>query len=255
MTQGRTTMRMSRVYIDGYDMSGYSRSYGPLSTVFEEGLDDALTVNVKGAMLGSANVSFGALNGLFDNTATSGLHVIMQGAGAQRTISATLGIQAIPAAGDPVFAGQFMQLGYYGGPNDNPVTATIPFGNTSSIAANLGYASPWGILLLPNSTKTAANTAVGIDCLAGTTKGGYMVYHALAGNGTAAIKVQHSTTTNLDGSFSDLLSTGTIDLTNPTAGIVALANPATVGRYLRWQIALGTATTLTFVLSFHRNYI
>jgi hypothetical protein len=89
-----------------------------------------------------------------------------------------------------------------------------------------------------------------------------MVYHVTAaagtGNITGAIKVQHCSTA--DGTFVDLLSTGTINLGSggvyaPAYGIVALANPTTVESYTRWQLVFTLATSVTFVLSFHRNTI
>lgn len=253
MTTGRTTLNNWRVYMDGYDMSGYSRSFGPLACTFDEGIDDAVTLTVKAGLVGNANISFGTLNGLFDNTATSGLHVIANTPGVNRNVMLAAGIQAAPANNDPVFCGQFNQLGYYAEPDNNPVYASLPFGGARSGAACLGY-KPWGSLLLAPATKTAANTATGLDQLASSAKGGWMMYQVFAGNGTAALKIQHAST-NSDGSFADLLSSGTIDCSNPTSGAVALASGTTVNRYVRWQIALGTATTVTFAIAFIRGTI
>lgn len=252
MATGRTHIRFSRVYIDGYDMSGYSRSFGPLDCTFEEGTDDALTLNVKAMLPGNAVVSPGPLNGLFDNTATSGLHVIANGADATRSCMYAIGIRAVPADNDPVFAGKFMQPAYLANPTENPITATIPLNNSSYLAENLAYARPWGVLLHASAAATAANSSTGLDQTAQTTAGGWMMYQVFSGNGTATIKVQDAST-NLDGSFGDLLSSGVIDCSSPTADIVALATNATVERYVRWQIVLGTATTVTFALSWHRG--
>ena len=251
MATGRTHSRFSRVYIDGYDMSGYSRSWGTLSCTFEEGIDDALNYNVKAVMPGMANVSMGPLNGLFDNTATSGLHVIMNGAGALRNVMVPIGIRAVPADNDPVFAGQFIQGAYQGG-NENPVTATIPLNNADYLSSNLQYVRPWGALLHASAAETAANSDTGLDQAAQTTAGGWMMYQVFAGDGNAAIKVQDADT-NLDGSFGDLLTSGNIDCSSPTSGVISLASTATVERYVRWQVALDTATTVTFALSFHRG--
>lgn len=253
MATGRTTLNNWRVYIDGYDMSGYSRSFGPLACTFDEGIDDAVTLTVKASMVGNANVTMGTLNGLFDNTATSGLHVIGKSAGGNRNVMVAAGIQAAPVNNDPVFCGQFNQLGYSAEPDNTPVYASIPFGGARAGASCLGY-KPWGALVLAKSTKTAANTATGLDQLASSTKGGWMAYQVFAGNGTAALKVQHAST-NSDGSFSDLLSSGTINCAAPISGAVALANTATVNRYIRWQIALGTASSVTISIAFMRGTI
>lgn len=252
MATGRITIFNSRVYIDGYDMSGYSRTYGPIACTFDEGVDDAITLPVKQTIPGNAVVSIGTLNGLFDNTATSGLHVIMEGAGVNRNVMIPFGIQAAPANNDPVFCGKFHQLGYAGEPDNNPVYASIPFGGTANNAENAAYARPWGVLLHAKTARTAANTATGLDQTAQTTKGGFMMYQIFSRDGTVAIKVQDAST-NSDGSFTDLLTSGTISGSGVTSGIVALAKTATVKRYVRWQIALGTATTVTFALAFIRG--
>jgi hypothetical protein len=250
---GRTVLKYSRVYIDGYDMSGYSRNFGPLKCEYEEAMDDAVTLAVKAFLNGQASIGLGTLNGLFDNTATSGLHVVMNGAGGKRNVMIPIGIQAVPAMGDPVFGGQFLQTAYTAGPSNNPVTASIPFANTAVTASNLTYANPWGVLLNALSARTAANTSTGVDEVAQTTRGGWMMYQVTAGNGTATIKVQDAST-NSNGSFADLLSSGSINCAAPISGVVALANTATVKRYTRWQIALGTATTVTFALAFFRSF-
>lgn len=252
MATGRTVLRNWRAYVDGYDISGYTRSFGPLACTYEEGVDDAVTLTVKATMPGNATVMMGTLNGLFDNTATSGIHAVMKGAGVTRNVMLACGIQTAPINNDPVFCGKFTQLGYYGEPDNNPVYASIPFGNTTDGAGNTAYARPWGVLLHAKAAETAANTATGLDQTAQTTKGGYMMYQVFSGNGTATIKVQDAST-NSDGSFTDLLSSGSLDFSTPKSGIVALAKTATVKRYVRFQIAFGTATTVTFALAFSRG--
>ncbi|MBW2674611.1 MAG: hypothetical protein JRD89_14570, partial [Deltaproteobacteria bacterium] len=87
-----------------------------------------------------------------------------------------------------------------------------------------------------------------------TTTGGYMVYHAFASNGTATLKTQDASVDS-DGDYGDLLTSGVIDPSAaPKYGVVELGVLATVKQFTRWQIVLGTATTVTFVLSFHRGY-
>lgn len=253
MATGRTTLYNYRIYIDGYDMSGYSRNFGPLACTFDEGIDDAITLSVKSTLPGQASISMGTLNGLFDNTATSGLHVIMNTPGVERNVMIPVGIRTAPVDNDPVFVGQFRQSGYYGDPDNNPVYASIPFSaSESATGTGLVYARPWGTLLLAKAAKTAANTATGLDQMAATALGGYMMYQVFAGNGTATIKVQDAAV-NADGSFADLLSSGSINCATPQSGIVALSKTATVRRYIRWQIALGTATSVTFALAFVRG--
>ena len=165
-----------------------------------------------------------------------------------------VGIQAEPAQGDPVFMGQFEQKGF-GKEINTGVYLNIPFEQSSIRGTTLAYDNPWGRLLRPKTATTAANTAVGIDDYgAATAFGGYMTYQVFAGNGTATIKVQHAAANN-DGSFADLggATSGEIDCSAVKYGIVATtARTTAVNQYLRWQIALGTATSVTFALGFHR---
>lgn len=264
MTTGRTVLRFWRVYCDGYDLSGQARTIGPLETTFDEGMDDAMSNPIKGVLPGQAVVKVGTLNGIFNNTATSGIHAAMSGyAGTDRVVSVALGIQAAPAEGDPVFAGQFEQLGYAGKGDEPIATVSVPFGNSSALSGNLYYAQPWGILLHALSAATAVNTANGYGGDGQTTKGGWMAYHVstAAGSGamTATIKVQDCATAG--GTYSDLLSSGSLSLgssgtfSGPIGGIVALTPTATVESYTRWQIVLTLATSVTFAVSFHRGYL
>lgn len=255
---GRTTLNNMRVYVDGYDMSGYARNIGPLACAFEEGVIDTLNLTVKQTMVGNGNVSVGTMNGVLDNTATSGILAAMEPKiGTVCEVMVPFGIQAAPVNNDPVFCGQFELMGFQAGPSDNPITVTMPFGNTSARGNSMLYCRPWGVLLHALAAATGANDQPGLDQGAGTTKGGYMMYQvtAAAGTGdkTAAIKVQHSTTTNLDGSFTDLITSGTVNCAAGLSGVVALAPTATVGQYVRWQIALGTASSVTFALAFIRG--
>jgi len=135
----------------------------------------------------------------------------------------------------------------------------MTFDLPSVTATTLAYPNPWGHLLRSTAAAvTAVNSSTGIDddgiTAAATAFGGYMLYQVIAGDGTATIKVQHAAA-NLDGSFADLggCTTGVIDCSTPKYGIVATtAKTTTVNRYLRWQVVLGTASTLTFALAFHR---
>ena len=261
MATGRTHPRWVRAYIDGYDMSGYSRSVGLLGWNFVEAdLTVTMSDAVKGYLPGQANISFAALNGVFDNTVTSGLHVIASSIQSERVVMIPIGIRAAPAVGDPVFCGQFVQLGYNALEEGNAVVANIPFGPWES--ANLiDFSKPWGNMLLAKVAKTAANSSgTGVDQTGGlTTWGGFMCYQvftASAAGHTATIKVQHSTE-EVDGSYADLggCTTGVIDVgTAPVSDIVATtATTTTVNQFLRWQVTLGTATSVTLALAFMRG--
>jgi len=254
---GRTTLKNYRIYVDGRDMSGYSRSFGPLACTFEEGMDDSIDKDVKAVTLGNATVGMGTLNGIYDNTASVGIHAHLQTAGVERTVLIGIGIQTPPVNNDIAFMGTFNQTGYEVGASDNPITVSIPFANTHFGADNLYYARPWGVLLWALAAQTAANSSAGLDQLAQTTLGGYMCYQITAaaggGNMTATIKVQDASI-NTDGNFGDLISSGVINCVGGgVSGIVQLAPTATVKQFVRPQILLGTATSVTVALAFVRG--
>jgi hypothetical protein len=259
MATGRTAAKHTRVYAGGVDLSGYTRSIGPLSVEFDEASLVALTDGARGVLPDIGKIGVGTLNGVFDNTVTSGLHVLMNGAGAMRTMLVAIGIRAAPAQGDPAFLGEFEQKAYMGDQDGGAVVATIPFEGWSARSASLLYGKPWGTLLHALATTSAANTAVGVDDYGASppSKGGYLVYQisAYSGTGSAVITVQDADT-NADGSFALLsgATSGSIAHTAmPCAGMVALSPTAAVRRYLRWQLSLTTLASIDFALAFVRG--
>jgi len=256
MATGRTLKRWARVYIDGYDMSGYTREIGPLGVTYDEVEQLALSDGVKGALPNHPEISIGTLNGLFDNTATSGIHAVLGSAGVSRDVLIAMGIRAVPAAGDPVFMGAFNHNGYQIAPSGGDIALTVPFGKTSPAEAML-YEKPWGVLLHASGEEEGANSAAGIDDYGdATAAGGFMMCHILdvTGEGTVTITVEEADT-NTDESFDTLTSATTGAIAHgsvPYSCIIQLGKTAAVKRYLRWQMALDTITAATFVLGFMR---
>lgn len=249
---GRTVSKHVRVYAGGYDVSGYSREIGPLLWEFEPAEVVTFADAVKGALPNHCIVNPGTLNGVMDATATVGLHVIASTV-ARRIITVAIGDRAAPAAGVPVYCGEFNQMAYQAA-GDGIVTVTAPF-SFAVDGTTLVYPKPWGVLLHALGAETGASTATGFDNESGgaTTFGGFFVYHVTAGDGTATLSVDDSAD---NAAFSALggATSGSIDFSTRTSGLVALSRQATVRRYLRFQIALGTATTVTFVSSFVRMF-
>lgn len=253
MATGRTVEHWMRVYVDGFDMSGQARSLKPLQIEYGEANLTALADTVKGYLRTHPQVNCGVLNAVFDNTASTGIHNALRTAGDARTVLAALGIRGAPADGDPTFGGVFEQGAYQAVDDGGALTVTLPFLGWAVDAASLLYASPWGTLLHALAAATAANTGTGHDnpTAGATTNGGYLVYQVTEGDGTATLSVDDSAD---NAAFSALsgATTGSINCATRQHGIVAIGNTATVRRYLRWQIALGTAATVTFAASFHR---
>jgi hypothetical protein len=254
---GRTLKRWARMYVDGYDMSGYTREIGPLAWTYDEVEQVALMDAVRGALPDHPEISIGTLNGIFDNTAISGIHAVLGSAGVSRDVLVALGIQAAPAEGDPVFIGAYNQLAYQVAPSGGDVALTVPFGKTSPAEALL-YEQPWGVLLHENSAEADVNAATGIDDAgASSSAGGYLMYHILdvEGTGDVTIKIEEADT-NTDISFGDLTDATSGEIAHtaiPCSGIVQLGKTADIKQYLRWQIVLDGITSCTFVLGFVRG--
>lgn len=259
----RTHNKHLRVFVDGVDISGYSRSVGALNWVFDAEPDAAITDAVKNILIGKCDIQAGPISAFLDND-TAGLYVLAGKAGAgtgTRNLMISIGANAAPAKGDNVFAWKMEQTDYSVEQGSGFVAVNIPFGGSSS-QGTLVYKKPWGHLLLPKTdlTSAATNTATGIDDLgASSALGGIFVYHVLTSNGTLTLTAEDAAT-NVDGDFvtstldtvatSGLLTTAAV---TPKHGMIALATDRAVLRYLRWQIVWGTATTATVTVAFIRN--
>ena len=251
---GRTLDQWLRFYMDGYDLSGYTRSVGPLILKFEE--HEATCPpgdEVKGYLVGKADISFGPFNGVLDPV-TGGLHDIAKGAGVSRVVMIPIGIQDIPAMGNWVFCGRFQQ-GAYQAAGEEVVTVNLPF-EAWDTANLINFNNPWGRLLHAKGAETAVNSSNNqVDHGGQSQKGGYFVYMLFSSNGTVTLSVDdsanNSSWTPLSGATSGSIN-GSV---TPVAGIVPLGVTATVRQYLRWQLAFGTATTATFASAFVRGYV
>ena len=260
---GRTLFKFSRVYLGGYDVSGYTRAYGPLTWEFDPVDLTTLTDPVKGYLPGNCNISIANVNAVMDAATASQLYGSMRfgvASNTARVVTVAIGDRAAPTQGDPCFNGYFQQDGFNAAEDAGAIVVNIPFG--AWYAADMEvYRRPWGRVLNANVDRTAVNATTGaatVDDAASTAFGGYMVYHVTAMTAdpsTATIKVQHAAAPAAEGDFNDLggCTTGLISLSAGMAGILPTTLPTTtVQRYLRWQIVLGTATHVQFVLSFVR---
>lgn len=250
----RTHIKHCRAYVDGVDLSGYSRNIGPLEWTFDAEPDATWTDAAKNIVMGQCEIKAGALNAVLDNDA-AGLFALAKAASGTRNLLFAIGRNAPPAAGDPCFAWQFEQVNYSVEQGNGFVSANVPFGG-ASYASTLTYKKPWGFLLHASGAETAVNTATGQDDNAGPSSlGGIFIYHLLASNGTVTLKAQDAAT-NSNVSFTDLTgaTSGSIDASvSPKHGMAALGTTAAIQRYTRWQLVFGTATTATFVMALIRN--
>ena len=258
MATGRPRPKDLRVYIGGFDLNAYTMTIGPLAEVFAHDSQAALADAINGGYSGQSTTSVGTLNGFFDNTATSGLHVLHEaGSGSAHIISVAIGIRAAPVDGDPAFLGSWLQNSYQVSGEGVTVPATIEFGDSDITAAHVPYSTSWGFVSHASGAETAVNGATGLDDNgASSAFGGFAVLHGLAGNGTATVSIEHSAV-NADGNFDstgDIIAFSEVDFSTPFSAIaVAATTTTTINRYTRWQVSLNTATTLTFVVTMVRG--
>lgn len=251
----RTHQKHVRAYVDGLDMSGYSRQVGALSWMFAAEPDASFTDGSKNILIGQPEINAGTLNTFMDNTAAVSPHVNLNTGTGTRNVMVAIGANAAPVAGDPVFAWKFEQSAYSVEQGSGFVTVSIPIG-AASYASTLTYSKPWGVLLAPMAARTAASTATGIDDIgAASALGGIFVYHASSSDGTFTLTAEEASS-NLNASFAAITgaTSGSIDASvTPKSGMIALSATAAIKRYLRFQLALGTASTVTFTSAFIRN--
>ena len=258
MARGRSIPQYERVYISGYDMSGYSSDAGERGVEYAENETFCFTDAITGVLNGAPKVNFGPLNGVFDNTATVGLHArATAGAGSLVYVTHARGVLAAPAIGDDAFCAP-MYLKSYKTPAKGAgiVTATLEF-TAPDAASGLTYDEFFGALLHPWGSETGANSAnTNHNNGAATAAGGWLMYqiYSITGTGTVTISVDDSANGTSWSALSGATSGAIATASAPVAGIVQLATTATVRQYLRWQIAFGgSASACTFVLSFMRG--
>ena len=253
---GRTALRFSKVFYAGYDLTGYARDWGEIGTEAEE--VDMTTIGdaVGGALAGKFKSFAGPVNGVLDNTAVVGAHTILATlTDTKQIITVGLGDRAALAQGDVCFNAEPWQNSYRGVEEAGAVNYNLTLSPEAITAASLQKQTGWGLILNANAARTGVNAASGVDhpTQAATAFGGTLVYQVTAGNGTATLSVDDSADNAAFAALSGATS-GSINCAVVSAGVVAISRTATVRRYLRWQIVFGTATTVTFVTAFCRNY-
>ena len=248
----RTNIKHARIYVNGYDLSGYVRDAGTLSWLYDAVPDACITDEVKNVLLGQPSISLGPLNAVLDGDA-AGLFTAFKDPGVFRYATVALGQLAAPVAGDPFFSWYLAQKDFSHVEGGGFVSVNLTF--DAGGAGFSTYGKPWGLNIHPKGAETAVNTAIGIDSgIVSSALGGIFVYHLFSSNGTITLKAQDAAT-NSDASFADITgaTSGIIDAsTTPKGAMVALGVTQTIRRYLRWNLTLGTATTATFWLGLIR---
>ena len=229
-------------------MSGYTRDAGTLSHVYDAIQDACLTDSVKNVLLGQPTITCGPINATFDNTATSGMHVLHATPEGQDYVCVAIGAGAAPAAGNPFFAWYLYQKSYNAVEGNGFLSATLEYEPSTGFVT---YGKPWGTIILPLTAKSAANSANnGVDNTAETTNGGIFYYHATGGDdSTITLTLEDSDDNGSTDAWAAVTgaTSGVINpVTTPAVGMVNLAVDQTIKRYVRWQLDItGGATAVS----------
>ena len=253
---GRTVSKYNRLYLGnstiGLDLSCNTMSVGEAGIDFDIDEQAAYCWEVKGGLPDWGNLTLGPVN-MSLNAGTAELHDAMVALeGSQVSACLAIGIREAPTYGSPAFLWQGSLKSYQSAPAGGMVMATATLSGDYA-ASPLQYSKPWGVVVHPLGTETAAgNSATAgtiIDNGAATTGGGYLFYSITALDGNIdPVLLEDSADAE---TWTTLVSQS--GLSAPAAGIIQLAPGSTVKRYLRWQISFDTATTATFFLAFVRG--
>jgi hypothetical protein len=251
----RLNPKYTRVYANGYDISGTARNIGTVGIEMEDTPAAAYSDAVMNTILGKGSVKCGPLNAFLSPSAAIGLHELMSAGNIVQNIMIAFGTIAEPTVGMPVFAWTMQQASYTSG-GEGIVGVNVNFPN-ASYSTIKGYENPFGLLVHAKGDEIGANIAIGtIDNTAPSALGGIFAWQVFSSDGTCTVSIDDSATNLNNAAFAALsgATSGEVDATTtPASGMVALAKTATVRRYLRWQLALNSATTVNFSLAFIRG--
>ena len=118
---GRTVSKFTRMYVDGYDLSGYSRSAPVMQWGFQPSRWMSIVDEAMGALPGQASIGLGTYNGILDNT-DGGMHSALKDSDTVRDVMIPIGDRAAPVAGNPCFCAQVTQNSYKAQPSGGMIT-------------------------------------------------------------------------------------------------------------------------------------
>jgi hypothetical protein len=251
----RLNPKYTRVYANGYDISGTARNYGTVGTKIKLPTGAAYSDAIENTIPGGANIVCGPINAFLSPSEDIGLHELLKAGNIVTDIMVAEASITEPAVGAPVFVWT-MQEAEYTANDDEIVGVNVVFPDASYTTVK-GYDNPFGLLVHAKGAETGANEAIGtIDNTAPSALGGIFAWQVFSSNGTCTVSIDDSATNLNNAAFAALsgATSGEVDATTtPASGMVALSKTATVRRYLRWQLALNSATTVTFALAFIRG--
>jgi hypothetical protein len=242
---GKETGLGDNFYSDGYNLSGDVNSITIASPM---AVDDGVTGIDKSAV---------ERLGLHRDGAMEWVVLMNPAAGQAHPVVSALPTSDVVASyfrgttlGNPVASLVGKQIDY----NLNRADSGALRGNVQALANSFGL--EWGrSLTAGRRTDSAATNGASIDTTASADFGAQAYLHVFAFTGTdVTVKIQDSAD---DSSFADVASLGFTQVTSaPTSQRIAIANTATVRRYVRAvTVTTGGFTSVTFAVMINKNEI
>lgn len=232
-----------RLWVGGYNLSGDIGSIGRIAggPAALEMTDITESAHERQGGLRDGGIDFTS----YFNPASSRAHPVL--GALPRTdviVSAATGV----LVGSPVASCQAVQVGYDGNRgNDGSFTFNVATNSD-------GYGIEWGELLTAGdrTDSSATATGTGLDGTASTSFGAQFYLHLSAFTGTSVIVKMQDSADNA--TFADITGAAFTSATAIGGQRIALANTATVRRYVR-VATTGTFTVATFAVNMVRNSI
>lgn len=247
MAAGKNKLtRYMRIYVGGYDLSGDARTFDSLDCTYGEqdmsGWNDQVRKSLADQVL---SVGIRGFQALMNDTANSGAFTLLKTPTGvtSKQVSILFGGGAVPAAGDPSYALNGVDL------QDSIALDGKAYIVRADFVPNPGYVlgKPWGKVLMPSTSLTDTTNGTSINNGASSAKGGHANLHILAtASGNFEFKIQHSAN-NVDWA-----TLGTVFTANGSAITSEhKAFTGTVNQYVRF-VATRTGGTCTAVCVFAR---
>jgi len=240
-------LRWTRVYLDGYNISGVMRDIGNMTNSFGEammaGINESPRHFVSDQM---RSVGVSGFKALMDDTALSGIHTLLVAATKTgHELSILFGNGAEPDELDPAYLMGGVALG------DNAswdgATAVMSSDFLPDTLTTTGR--PWGVVLSDETSLGSTTNKTQHDNLALTTKGYQANLHVTAtSSGNFSLLIQHSTSGAWAGEEATL---GAFAASGSIVASEHISGTGTVNRYVRFR-AVKTGGSCTPVVTFAR---
>lgn len=239
--------RFARMYVDGYDLSGASRTFSSLDCKYDPvdltGWSDAIykTMANKRIMAGIRGYQC-----LMDDTATSGAFTILKSPDGTSDVlvSLLMGGGAAPAIGDVCYLLSSAQISAGTSFDAEAGILTADFVVNSS--SNGGM--PYGVVIHPATSLSSTTNGSSVDNAASSANGWHAVLHVtVSSGGEWAFTIEHSA------NDVDWATLGTFTALDGSAvGAEYQSGTGTVNQYVRF-VATRTSGTVTPVCAFARK--